>query len=131
MALRSQPCALNISGNREISAGMKEADAIAALSALAQPTRLAAYRHLLRAGEAGLTAGALAEVTSTRPSTLSTNLATLLAAGLVWNRREGRTIRYHADLRQTRALLRFLLQDCCGGRAELCAPILETIGTHQ
>ncbi|SFJ23313.1 ArsR/SmtB family transcription factor [Albimonas pacifica] len=106
---------------------MDASDALAAFAALGQPTRLSAFRLLIEAGEAGLPAGAVAARLGVRHNTLSSNLAILQQAGLARSRREGRVIRYFADLDGLRRLLGFLLQDCCGGRPELCTPLIEEI----
>lgn len=102
--------------------------AISALSALAHPSRLEVFRLLVRSGTPGLAAGEIARRLDLPPSTLSTHLSLLEAAGLLAARREGRSIRYSADIAGIRALLGWLLQDCCGGTPETCAPILETLG---
>lgn len=72
-------------------------------------------------------AGEISEALGVKQNTLSANLAILMNAGLLRNVREGRTIRYFADLDGLRGLLRFLMQDCCGGAPELCQPILDEI----
>lgn len=97
-------------------------DAIAALSALAQETRLAAFRLLVQAGEAGVPAGQLARALGVPANTLSTNLAILTRAGLATSRREGRSILYAADYGGMSALIGFLMRDCCQGLPEICAP---------
>ena len=56
---------------------------------------------------------------------MSTNLNILLRAGLIRNEREGRSVRYFADMDGIEGLISFLLEDCCGGNAEQCAPIIE------
>ncbi len=101
--------------------------AIRALEALGQPTRLAVFRLLLTAGPDGMAAGDVARGLSVRANTLSTHLAILQAAGLVTARRDGRFISYAADMVGLRALMGWLLQDCCGGSPELCAPVLDRI----
>ena len=106
---------------------MDKSDALSAFSALSQPTRLDAFRLLIEAGDGGLAAGVIAERLDVRQNTLSANLSVLLNAGLVTNQREGRTIRYFADTQGLRGLLGFLLRDCCGGRPELCDPLIEDI----
>ncbi|WP_339951517.1 metalloregulator ArsR/SmtB family transcription factor [uncultured Albimonas sp.] len=106
---------------------MDASEALAAFAALGQPTRLDAFRLLIGAGEGGLPAGEIAARLDVRHNTLSSNLAILQQAGLLRSRREGRSIRYAADLDGLRRLLGFLLQDCCGGRPELCAPLIEEI----
>ena len=74
-----------------------------------------------------MAAGELAEALDVKQNTLSANLSVLLNAGLVCNRREGRSIRYFVDQAGLRGILSFLLEDCCGGQAELCAPLIENI----
>ncbi|WP_111431252.1 metalloregulator ArsR/SmtB family transcription factor [Rhodobacteraceae bacterium DSL-40] len=106
---------------------METTDAIAAFSALAQDTRLAVFRLLVQAGPDGMLAGEISAALDVRPNTLSANLAILLNAGLVQNTREGRMVRYIADLEGLRGLLRFIMQDCCGGRPELCQPVIDAV----
>ena len=106
---------------------MEKIDALAAFSALSQPTRLDVFRLLVEVGEAGLSAGEIATALDVRQNTLSANLAVLLNAGLVRNLREGRSIRYFADTEGLRGLLGYLLRDCCGGRPEICDPLIEDI----
>lgn len=101
--------------------------ATSSFSALSQRTRLDVFRLLIRAGANGLLAGELGERLEVRQNTMSANLAVLLNAGLVRNERQGRTIRYYADFDAVRGLLAFLMEDCCGGRAELCQPIIDEI----
>lgn len=101
--------------------------ALTAFSALAQQTRLEAFRLLVTAGDTGMSAGDIAEALDVRQNTLSANLAVLLQAGLVRNQREGRVIRYFADTDGMRGMLGFLLEDCCGGRPELCQPLIEDL----
>lgn len=96
-------------------------------SALSQSARLEAYRLLIKAGEAGVLAGDIANRLDVRQNTMSANLAVLLQAGLVRNVREGRSIRYFADYETMRGLLGFLMEECCGGRPELCQPIIDEI----
>jgi DNA-binding transcriptional ArsR family regulator len=97
--------------------------ALAALAALGQPTRLAVFRLLVRHAPDGLAAGAVAAAVGGPHNTLSTHLAVLARAGLVRATRNGRSIVYRADLDGMRALVSFLLADCCGGRPEVCGPI--------
>ncbi|MCI0585970.1 MAG: helix-turn-helix domain-containing protein [Planctomycetes bacterium] len=94
---------------------METRDALGALAALAHATRLAVFRALVRAGPAGVPAGALSQRLAVPPATLSFHLAALARAGLVASRREGRSIRYAADFRAMRALVDFLTEDCCAG----------------
>ncbi len=101
---------------RRLSAGQ----AVAGLGALAQETRLAAYRALVQAGPGGLAAGALAERLGVAPATLSFHLSQLAAAGLVHGRQQGRFVIYAADYAAMNALVGFLTDNCCGGNA--CGP---------
>ena len=98
-----------------------------ALSALGHDGRLAIFRLLVRHAPDGLNAGDIAAALNFRPNTLSANLTVLSNAGLVASEREGRNIRYRADLDAIRQLMAFLLEDCCGGSPDLCRPILEEI----
>lgn len=101
--------------------------AIEALAALAHPGRLSAFRLLVQAGEAGLSAGEVARATATVPQTLSGNLVVLSHAGLVSSRREGRSIIYAAKYERMRDLLAFLMEDCCAGAPQICAPLVEVV----
>lgn len=96
------------------------ASAIAALSALAQEHRLALFRLLVRAGEDGMPAGAIAEALGVPNSSLSFHLAQLSRAGLVRQQRQHRSIIYSADYTAMNALVGYLLENCCAGAA--CAP---------
>ena len=106
---------------------MESSHAIAALSALAQPTRLECFRLLVRHEPQGLSAGELARALDVPANTLSAHLTILSHAGLVAGERDGRSIIYRANLERMRALTLFLLKDCCGGRAELCAPLVAEL----
>lgn len=101
---------------------MKETHAIDALGALAQTTRLGAFRALVAAGPDGIAAGDLARALDVPPPTLSFHLRDLENAGLVASAREGRSIRYTADFEAMTALVGFLTDNCCGGNPALCAP---------
>ncbi|TNC52515.1 helix-turn-helix transcriptional regulator [Rubellimicrobium rubrum] len=106
---------------------MESQSAIAALSALAQPTRLDCFRLLVRHEPEGLPAGEIARILDVPANTLSAHLTILTHAALVEGRREGRSVIYRAQLDQIRAVTLFLLKDCCGGRADLCAPLLAEL----
>jgi DNA-binding transcriptional ArsR family regulator len=103
---------------------MESQAAVAALAALAHPGRLEVFRLLVRAGPEGVAAGEIARTTGSLPNTLSANLNVLAGAGLVTSRREGRSIIYAAGYDRMRELLAFLMEDCCGGNAEICAPLV-------
>jgi ArsR family transcriptional regulator, arsenate/arsenite/antimonite-responsive transcriptional repressor len=104
---------------------METSHAVAALEALGQPSRLEVFRLLSRSG--GATAGDIARRLGLKPNTLSGHLAILQGAGLLASVREGRSIRYSVDAAGLRGLLTWLLQDCCGGSPELCAPVVDRI----
>lgn len=106
---------------------MDKTFALAAFAALSQETRLDVFRLLVRAGNEGLLSGEIGEKLAVRQNTMSANLSILLHAGLVRNAREGRGVRYFANLDGMRALLAYLLEDCCGGQPELCQPVIDKI----
>lgn len=106
---------------------MDNNSAVQAFGALAQESRLAAFRLLVQAGESGLPAGEIARALGIPHNTLSTHLAVLTRAGIVRSRREGRSVIYRVDFDGTRALLAFLLEDCCRGQPELCAPAVDSV----
>jgi len=97
--------------------------AVDALSALAHGSRLAVFRLLVRAGPEGVAAGDIAREIGALPNTLSSHLTILGHAGLIQSRREGRSILYSANYDRMRELLGFLMEDCCAGRPEICAPL--------
>jgi ArsR family transcriptional regulator, arsenate/arsenite/antimonite-responsive transcriptional repressor len=94
---------------------MDEQDAVQALSALAQDTRLRIFRQLVVAGPAGLTPGQLAEALDAAPTALSFHLKELLHAGLATVQRDGRFLIYRADVARMNSLLGFLNDNCCQG----------------
>ena len=104
---------------------METATAVSALSALAHAGRLEVFRLLVQAGPEGLAAGEIARLTGSLANTLSTNLNILAAAGLAAARRDGRSIIYTAGYDRMGELLAFLVQDCCAGKPEICAPLME------
>jgi DNA-binding transcriptional ArsR family regulator len=106
---------------------MESDGAIEALSALAQPTRLLAFRLLVGREPEGMAAGELARRLGVPQNTLSSHLSIMARAGLVRGERHSRSIHYRADLNGLRALVTFLLEDCCGGRPDLCAPLLADV----
>lgn len=102
-------------------------DAAKALGALSQETRLQTFRLLVRAGTRGMPAGDIARTLDIPHNTLSTHLSILVTAGLVSSRRAGRSIIYSVDFDGTRALLSFLMEDCCQGHPEVCTPVLDSV----
>lgn len=99
---------------------MKEEKAIAALSALAQEDRLAAFRLLISQGSQGLPSGSVAEKLDVQPTRMSFHLITLERAGLLTAHREGRQVRYAVEYGQMKDLLSFLMEDCCGSNPAIC-----------
>ena len=106
---------------------MDKKQALAALSALGQDTRLEVFRLLVRAGGDGVPAGEIATQLGTVQNTMSAHLKVLDNAGLVRAERDGRTIRYFADMTGFRDLLAFLMEDCCNGAPELCRPVIQAV----
>jgi DNA-binding transcriptional ArsR family regulator len=102
---------------------MESNSAIKRLSALAQENRLAVFRLLVKAGPAGVPAGEIARTLGITPNTLSAQLTVLANAGLVTSRRDGRSIIYAAGYDSMSELLVYLMEDCCQGRPEVCAPL--------
>ncbi len=99
---------------------MEEQAIIAALSALAQKSRLRVFRLLVTAGPEGMPAGQIAEELAITPNTLSFHLSHLKNAGLVAVRREGRSLIYTAEYARMRAVLDYLTENCCS-RSPCCA----------
>jgi ArsR family transcriptional regulator len=106
---------------------MDETQAIACLTALAQPTRMAAFRHLVAAHPDGCAAGEVARLCGVPHNTMSTHLAVLSRAGLIGTTRRGRSTACRADLQMLRGVILFLTRDCCQGRPEVCAPLLADL----
>ena len=100
---------------------METKDAVTALAAIAQDSRLAIFRMLVQAGPAGLAAGRIGELTGIAPSSLSFHLKELSHAGLVGSQQAGRFVIYTANFDTMNALLGFLTENCCGGNP--CAPV--------
>jgi DNA-binding transcriptional ArsR family regulator len=112
-----------------MTAKMDTRKAQSAFAALAQPTRLKAFRKLVAAHPDGLPAGDIAAFCKVPHNTMSTHLAALLRGGLITVRRDGRSMNYRADVGNFRALIGFMMSDCCGGRPDICAPVVETFNT--
>jgi DNA-binding transcriptional ArsR family regulator len=102
---------------------------IAAMAALAQPTRLDTFTLLVSREPAGVPAGELARLVDVPQNTMSAHLAVLSRAGLVTGERQSRSIIYRADLSGIRDVLSFLLTDCCGGRMDLCQPLIDDLNS--
>jgi len=101
---------------------MENTTAVAALAALAQESRLAVFRLLVRNAPEGLTPGLIGEELDLPAPTLSFHLRTLAQAGLVTAVQEGRYVRYRAEMPGIDALIAFLTEDCCAGNSKLCSP---------
>lgn len=103
--------------------------AIEALGALAQESRLKIYRLLVEAGPEGIAAGSIGERLGLPPATLSFHLAGLSRAGLAKSRQDGRFVIYTADFQSMNALVGYLTENCCGGQS--CAPPVKAVVTRR
>jgi ArsR family transcriptional regulator, arsenate/arsenite/antimonite-responsive transcriptional repressor len=106
---------------------MDNLEAIAALAALAQTTRLDTFRLLVQREPDGIPAGELARLMAVPQNTMSAHLSILSRAGLVSGERRSRSIIYRANLERLREMTLYLLKDCCGGRADVCAPLIADL----
>jgi DNA-binding transcriptional ArsR family regulator len=105
---------------------MELKDAVTALGALAQETRLSVFRLLVEAGPQGVPAGQIGEMLAVPPATLSFHLKELSHAGLATSRQDGRFIYYAADFERMAALMTFLTRNCCQGMPQECLTVVET-----
>lgn len=101
--------------------------ALEALGSLSQASRLDAFKLLVRHTPKGLPAGDVARLLDVPQNTMSTHLGILQRAGLVRAEREGRSVIYHANLDRVRALMLFLVRDCCGASADLTRPLVAEL----
>ncbi|MBI3699478.1 MAG: winged helix-turn-helix transcriptional regulator [Afipia sp.] len=106
---------------------MESETAILALAALAQSTRLDAFRLLVEHEPDGLAAGDIAKALAVPQNTMSSHLAILSRAGLITATRASRSIVYRADLTRLRDTVLYMLKDCCGGKPEICTPVMESL----
>ncbi len=106
---------------------METTEVVRALAALAQESRLDAFRLLVRAGTDGMPAGKIAEELEVAPATLSFHLKELSNASLIQQRRDGRSIIYSLNVEAMQSLLSFLVEDCCQGQPQLCEPAFALI----
>lgn len=106
---------------------MDKKQSLDGFSALSQETRLDVFRLLVQVGPDGMLAGDIGVALGVRQNTMSANLAVLAHAKLIRNQREGRSIRYFADMDGMKGLLEYLLEDCCGGKPELCQPVIAKL----
>ena len=102
---------------------MESEQAILALAALAQSTRMAVFKLLVKYEPDGLAAGDIARLLAVPQNTMSAHLAVLARADLVMSERKSRSIIYRANLAAFQSLTSFMVEDCCGGRGDLCAPV--------
>jgi DNA-binding transcriptional ArsR family regulator len=110
---------------------MEIKDALAALAALAQESRLAIFRYLVEAGPEGVTAGRIGEALEIAPATLSFHLKELSRAGLVTSRQESRYYWYSASYEAMNALVAYLTENCCGGQPQLCCPPAQSCAPRK
>ncbi|HUO53203.1 MAG TPA: metalloregulator ArsR/SmtB family transcription factor [Rhodoblastus sp.] len=106
---------------------METTEAIAAFAALAQATRMETFKLLVAREPEGAPAGELARLIGVPQNTLSAHLSILANAGLVHGERRSRSIIYRVDLARLREVVLYLLKDCCGGHAGLCAPLIADL----
>jgi DNA-binding transcriptional ArsR family regulator len=106
---------------------MESENAILALAALAQSTRLDVFRLLAKHEPDGLAAGDIAKALAVPQNTMSSHLSVLSRAGLVSAQRFSRSIVYRVDLAKFQDVVLFMLRDCCDGRPEICAPVIESL----
>ncbi|MBN8980881.1 MAG: winged helix-turn-helix transcriptional regulator [Rhizobiales bacterium] len=106
---------------------MDSESTILTLAALAQSTRLDAFRLLVEHEPDGLAAGDIAKALAVPQNTMSSHLAILSRAGLIAATRVSRSIVYRANLTRFQDVVLFMLKDCCGGKPEICAPVMESL----
>jgi DNA-binding transcriptional ArsR family regulator len=99
---------------------MESKQVVTALAALAQPTRLEAYRLLVACGQAGMAAGQIAEKLNASAATMSFHFKTLSHAGLIESRQDGRFIYYSANFAVMNGMVGYLTENCCGGNPAAC-----------
>jgi ArsR family transcriptional regulator, arsenate/arsenite/antimonite-responsive transcriptional repressor len=102
---------------------MEQEQSMLALAALAQATRMGVFKLLVKHEPDGLAAGDIARLLAVPQNTMSAHLTVLARADLVMSERKSRSIIYRANLAAVQSLTSFLVEDCCGGRADLCAPV--------
>ncbi len=106
---------------------MQQENAIEAFTALAQDSRMAIFRLLVREEPHGMRVSEISRQLDIVPSTLSGHLAILKRAGLLKATRHQREIHYAANLDTMGSLVRFMLEDCCGGHVENCQEIVSPL----
>ncbi|MDQ3617396.1 MAG: helix-turn-helix domain-containing protein [Pseudomonadota bacterium] len=110
---------------------MKTDLALAALTGLAQKSRLAVFRHLVELGPAGACPADIADAVDIAPTTLSFHLKTLVHAGLIDAEQNGRSITYRANFIAMQGLVDYLTDNCCGGDAALCVPVRKPVAVRR
>ena len=113
-----------VGGHIDIPRYMETTNAIEVFAALAQPTRLEAFRLIMQHEPDGLPAGEVARLLDVPQNTMSSHLAILARAGLISAERPSRSIIYRTEIDRVREIASFLVNDCCGGRPELCEPLV-------
>jgi ArsR family transcriptional regulator len=113
-----------VGGHIDIPRYMETTNAIEVFAALAQPTRLEAFRLIMQHEPDGLPAGEVARLLDVPQNTMSSHLAILARAGLISAERQSRSIIYRTEIDRVREIASFLVNDCCGGRPELCEPLV-------
>lgn len=119
--------ALDIHEHIDKSRYMEKEKTIEAFSALAQPTRMDAFKLIVMHEPDGIAAGEVSDLLDVPQNTMSTHLAILSRAGLVSIERQSRSIIYRANFENLREAINFLLKDCCAGHPDICAPLLADI----
>ena len=117
---------LKCNNHFHIIGNMDSTNAVTALSALAQATRLGIFRMLVEAGPSGLSAGRIGEGLNLPPATLSFHLKELSHAGLLDSHSEGRFVIYSANFNTMNALIAYLTENCCGGQS-CCEPLPTSV----
>jgi len=123
------PASVDRSAAADNSPEAINAGAVKALTAMAHEGRLRLLRSLVQAGPEGLLAGELARTAGVGATTASAQLLVLSNAELVTSQRDGRQVIYRANYSSLEGLMGYLLEDCCGGRAEICTPLARRLTT--
>jgi len=113
-----------------ISGHMDKMRVVDTLGCLAQATRLEVFRLLVAAEPEGLAAGEIAQTLGIPHNTLSNHLAILTRAELAWGERRSRSVVYRASLATFSQALMYLINDCCGGRSEICISLVSGLGPN-
>jgi DNA-binding transcriptional ArsR family regulator len=110
---------------------MNSKTAVETLAAIAQESRLAIFRLLVKRGPEGFAAGQIAERLDIPSPTLSFHLKALDHAGLVLARREGRFLYYSANFERMNDLVGYLTENCCGLATTGCAPTCPPVASGK